>query len=697
MKSRLSFHLTRSRRSVSSRAAPAVETIGRIPLAGGSQLGGIARLLIALSALIDARVAGAASVPPWMQAQVGATAPEHDEKTDAVLLYSEVILSVQPTGKMKRLDRRVLRVLRPDGRGRGIVKVDVDSQVRVTSLRAWCVPAEGKIYEVGDKDSVESSLVGVENGELVTDLKTRLLRIPASVPGSLIGYEYAVELDERPYVMTDEWEFEDTVPVRETRYTLQLPTGWSYKSVWLNHAEVPSTSVGTAETQWVMRDLPAIKPEADMPPWHGIAGRLVISLVPPNGQGQGIQSWGELGTWYQNLARGRSDPSPQIKQKVAELTASLPTSAAKMQVLAAFVQSEVRYVAIELGIGGLQPHAAADVFAHRYGDCKDKATLLKSMLKEIGIDSYYFLVNTVRGAITESSPANLGFNHAILAIRLPAGSDESTLLAVATHPRLGKILFFDPTDPFTPFGRLTGALQSNYGLLVAPDGGELLKPPQLAEDLNAIQRTAKLTLDETGTLRGDVREVWSGDMASVQRQAVHTATQDTDRIKPVESVAASSFATFQIVKATVNNARLADRPFEWNYTLEVSSYAKTAGDLLLVRPRVLGTKSSGLLETKEPRRYPIEFEGPRHDTDVFEIELPPGYEVDELPPAVNLDYGFVSYHSKSESVGHALRYTRSFEVKEVSVPVTKAEQLKQFYRFIGDDERNSAVLKPVHP
>ena len=91
-----------------------------------------------------------------------------------------------------------------------------------------------------------------------------------------------------------------------------------------------------------------------------------------------------------------------------------------MRALATFLQRDVRYVAIELGIGGVQPHPASDVFAHLYGDCKDKATLLSSMLHEVGIESYYVVINSRRGAVSAATPPYIDvFNHAILAIRLP--------------------------------------------------------------------------------------------------------------------------------------------------------------------------------------------------------------------------------------------------------------------------------------
>ena len=234
-------------------------------------------------------------------------------------------------------------------------------------------------------------------------------------------------------------------------------------------------------------------------------------------------------------------------------------------------------------------------------------------------------------------------------------------------------------------------------MLVTQNGGELIKLPQLAVDTNGLTRTAKMTLDEKGTLLGEVIEIRVGDEAVQQRYALRAATLDTDRIKPVEAVAGASLAKFQILKAAVANLRVADRPFEWHYTLEAEDYAKAAGDLLLVRPRVLGSKVQSFLETKGPRQHPVEFSGPRRDTDTFDILLPAGYVIDELPAPVDVDDGFAAYHSKTVFNGGALHYTRSFEIKELSVPASKSEQLKQLYRTIEDDERNSAVLKRSTP
>src|SRR5258705_13992296 len=140
-------------------------------------------------------------------------------------------------------------------------------------------------------------------------------------------------------------------------------------------------------------------------------------------------------------------------------------------------------------------------------------------------------------------PAHLGgFDHMILAVKLPDGLTIPQLIAILQHPRLGKLLFFDPTNELTPFGQIGGYLQANYGLLVTPDGGEVVELPKQPSSMNSIQRTAKLTLDPTGKLQGTVDEVRVGDRAWTQRRALRTVSNNAERIKPIENLLAGSLS-----------------------------------------------------------------------------------------------------------------------------------------------------------
>ena len=652
-------------------------------------------ICVAVGLVVFVPQALAGDAPQWMHALVGATLPAYDEKTDAVLLYSDTNVTVLSADKIRKHVRRAYKILRPEGRQRGTVEVYFNPGRKITSLHGWCIPAQGKDYEVKEKDATDYA-APFEGSELVDDVKYRVLRIPAPDPGNIVGYEYEVE--QRPFWLQDIWGFQEMDPVRESHYSLQLPPGWVFKASWLSHVVVKPDEGSGNVLQWAIRDVTGIRPEPNMPPWEGMAGQMIVSFFPSGGTSlkNEFADWEGMGSWYGNLVSTRMDASEPIKQEVNALVAGKTTTLAKMQAIAAFVQHDIRYVAISLGIGGFQPHAAPEVFSHRYGDCKDKATLMRTMLREIGVDSYHVVISTERGSVTRDSPAHNAFNHVILAIKLPDDVKDSTLIAVIQHPKLGRLLFFDPTyDVLIPFGQIGGYLQANYGLLVTPDGGELVELPQQPSGMNSIQRVGKMTLDANGTLRGSVEERRLGDRASSERRRLRSVTQSADRIKPIESLLAGSLADFQIIKASLINLEQTDRPFGFNYSFQSSSYAKSAGNLLLVRPRVLGSKSSGVLETKEPRQFPLEFDGPLRDTDNFEITIPEGYEVDELPPPMDVDYSFASYHSKTEAGGQVLHYTRSVEIKELSVPVSKMDELKKFYRMIATDERNTAVLKPA--
>ncbi len=577
------------------------------------------------------QAAASGDAPQWMHALVGVTLPSYDEKTDAVVLYSETNVTVLSENKIRTRVRNAYKILRPDGRERGTVAVYFNPNRKITSLHAWCIPAQGKDFEVKDKDAMDFA-APAEGGYLVEDTRYRILHVPAPDPGNIIGYEYEVE--EQPFWLQDIWDFQGIDPVRESRYSLRLPPGWVFKASWLSHPEVKPDEVGGNGLQWAVNDVKGIRPEPAMPPLEGVAGQMIVSFFPAGGTAtkNEFANWEGMGRWEESLYKGRTDASDSIKQEVSGL---------------------------------------------------------------VGVESYHVVINAQRGVVTRDAPAHDGFNHEILAIQLPDNVKDPSLIAVIQHPKLGRILFFDPTNEVTPFGQIGGYLQANYGLLVTPEGGELVELPQQASAMNSIQRVGKLTLDANGTLKGDVKEVRLGDRAASERWRLRSVTNNTDRIKPIESLLAGSVSSFQIVRASLVNLDHTDQPFGFNFTFQSGNYAKIAGNLLLVRPRVLGNKSSGVLETKEPRKFPLEFDGPSRDTDSFDIALPPGYEIDELPPPMDVDYSFGSYHSKTEASGQTLHYTRALEIKELSVPVSKMDDLKKFYRMIAADERNTAVLKPM--
>jgi Domain of Unknown Function with PDB structure (DUF3857)/Transglutaminase-like superfamily len=636
------------------------------------------------------------NAPDWLRAAAQDKLPDYPKDTVAVVLLDDVQTTIKDNGEIETRTRRAYKLLRPEARK------DYDSAVarsandtKITFFKAWTITPDGHEFEVKEKDAAE---VGLTSFELYSDQRAKILRFPEPNPGSVVGYELVQK--QRPYVLDDEWGFQDTIPVRKSRFSIQLPAGWEYTTFFENHAEIKPQSNGSNQSVWEIMDSPAIEVEPDMPAWNSVAGEMLVKYFPrdPAMRAKTSGSWREIGNWYNTLTTSSRNATPQIQQKVTDLTAGMTDPLAKMKALADYTQQKIRYAAIEIGIGGHQPHPAGQVFAHQYGDCKDKATLLGSMLHEIGIESYYVLINTQRGTTAPGFPS-VRFNHAIIAIRLPDSIPDTTLYAVVKHPKLGRILFFDPTDEYVPIGYLPWEEQDNYGLMVTPDGGELMSLPLLPPSTNRLLRTAKFNLSAAGDLSGEIQEVrWGGPAESSRAQ--YLEIPPAQRSKVLDEFVGNFLNNFTVTNATLENLEKFDDTLTIDYKFTAQSYAKSAGSLLIVRPRVVGSKETNLLSllsAKKPRQYAIEFNEATRQDDVFDINLPPGYVVDELPKPVDAECEYASYKSDVQVTGNTLHYKRTYVVKDVMVPTMKVNDVRDFFRQVAADERTSAVLKRATP
>ncbi|MBV8903988.1 MAG: DUF3857 and transglutaminase domain-containing protein, partial [Acidobacteriia bacterium] len=440
---------------------------------------------------------------------------------------------------------------------------------------------------------------------LYEDARQKLLKIPGAEVGAVVGYEY--EQRRRPSILQDEWLFQQELPVARARFELHLPPGWEFSEFWANRAAESPQFDGANHVIWELRDVAAVKIEPAMPVWEAVAGRLFLRYLSPNGRGS-FKSWGDVGQWYAQLTAGRRQSTAELRQKVGELTAGMPAMPAKIQALAKFVQQEVRYVAVEIGIGGYQPHPAQEVLKNRYGDCKDKATLLSAMLHEIGVESYYVLINSHRGVIRSEFPSPLPFDHAILAIRGAAGMSWDGKYSSVTHPRLGPLLFFDPTDPYVPLGHLPADLEANSGLLVEDSASELVDLPASPLSVNTVERSATLELAANGDLQGKALEIRSGDPAA-QFRGVWLNTSEADRKRSVQDSFGRLTTGIELNDFSVNDLDKLDANLELRYSLRLPRYAAFAGGLLLLRPRALGEWGSDIMELGD-RKQPVAFQAP---------------------------------------------------------------------------------------
>ena len=639
--------------------------------------------------------AGADKPPQWLVQEAARPLPALPPETEAVVLLDEQRTVIDPKGKLTTSFRRATRVLRPGGVDTAQRLVTAEAfDTKVKSMTGWVINSSGSTRQGTMKQVISSSLAP---DTLYMDVRMMLLAVPEVDVGSVVGFEW--EQERTPPAVEDSFLFQGELPVVRAVYSLTLPARWEPDLNWINWAPVElkqePTSPAVHRRFFIeISDVPAIEDEPYMPEDRALAGRLLVRLKSADSGVRSFTGWADMGAWYAGLSESRRSFDETVSRKAKELTAAAPDTFSKIRALAEFAQKDIRYVSIQIGIGGFQPHPAPGVLANRYGDCKDKSTLLAAMLGAIGIDSHFIVINTDRGTVTMESPVSLySFNHVILAIRLPDDVPEAGLDSLVRHPRAGKLLVFDPTMPTTPLGRLPYYLQDNTGLLVAGGGGELLRLPRPAPEGNLLDRSGKLMLTGDGALAGEIREVRRGADADVLRYQMLSAT-NAERRKYLETFLARSFASFSLQSYAFENLEDPRADLVLAYKFIASAYAKRAGGYLVVRPRAVGVKAVDFAASaKKPRRYPIDLQTTTLARDEFRIDLPEGYDVESLPKPVALEAGFAAYASQTQADGRTIVYKREYRLLDPLLPASRYEEVLKFYLALAAEEQQSLLLK----
>jgi hypothetical protein len=631
---------------------------------------------------------GSQPVPDWVKTAAQQKVPEFQGNPKAVVLLEETTYTVDQKGQAVEHVRRVVKILRPQGRDYGYPSVYYDKDSKVLSMHVWSIDAAGHEYTVKDSEILDVGQPG-EGGELYSDERAKVADPPGRDPGGIIAYEY--DKRERPYLAETNWEFQDDLPRMQQRFTLALPAGYTYTTTWARHAKVEGIDLENHQYRWEMNDEPAIDLDhVPMAPGEGaLAARMTVHYTGPGLAEPQDGTWQGIGEWYEGLSRDRLVSTPDIAAKAAELTAGKTDFYDKAEAIGDFVQQKIRYFVIEMGVGGYQPHAAEDIFRGRYGDCKDKATLLSAMLSSVGIHSALVMVDTERGVVDPEAPSIWG-NHMIGAIEVPKGYESPKLHSVVTAKTGKRYLIFDPTWHLTPFGQLEDNLQGSYGVLIEGKDSQVIELPVLDPTLNTIRRSGKFELSADGTLKGSVTDLRFGDLA-MDRRRVFSSEGEKKQTEYMNRVIAQDFTGASMTGLKVENVDALNKDLTTTFDLQASHFARFSGPLLMVRPRVLG--SYGLDVDRKPRHVEIDLEQTMQGTDEYDIELPQGYVVDELPDPVKIDVGFASYVSSTELHGRVLHYSRTYTVRQVTVPATKYPEVQQLAAAIAADEDNQAILK----
>jgi Domain of Unknown Function with PDB structure (DUF3857)/Transglutaminase-like superfamily len=624
-------------------------------------------------------------VPQWGLDAYKTKVPDYAKDSGSVILFDEYVETVDDQGRATEREREAIRILGPQGRDEACgVSYDVDEKINY--FREWTIGADEKTYQAKDTDFSE---VG-DNGDPVM-LSTRRARV-VHPPAADIGATVICESEElmAPWDEEKVWEIQHGLPAVLQALEVDLPAGRSYAVAWHRYAPVEPAQVAPNHWRWEIKDtgkldLRDVKASLD---WDALAARMSVTWGQAAVSGKDNE-WRAFGEWTTTLEANRPNPTPEITAKAQELVAGAPDFYAKLKNITEYIQKNIQYFIVLRGIGGMQAHFAGDIFRNRYGDCKDKTTLLISMLQAIGIKAYYVPVDDHRGVVDPDAPSLAG-NHMITAIEVPAGVNDPRLLAIVKGNDGTRYLIFDPTNERTPVGNLPEYEQGGYGILAAGASSQLIALPVLPPEANGKDRKGTFTLAADGALSGTVDTSSTGPTGSWLRLDLKDTTEKEQRDE-VEKSVARDLPGVMIDSYKYTQSADLDKPLEFDYKVTVPQYAHTAGPLLLVRPRVVG--DDAIPFDDKPRTLPIDLEATGRWRDSFDITLPAGYVVDETPDPIDLDLNFASYHSTVTAKDNVLHYEREYIVRQVEIPPEKAADFRKLESAIVFDEKSTAVLK----
>jgi hypothetical protein len=192
------------------------------------------------------------SVPDWVRSAAEQKLPAYPPETNAVVLLDDTSYSVAPNGQATEHYRRVVKILRPAGRDEGVITIRFDKDTPLSWLHVWSIGPDGHEYAVDDKEIVELDYPG--GGILYEDAKYKAVRAPGRDPGGIIAYEY--ERKERPYLNEETWFFQEDIPHVNATFTLELPPGYTYGTVWSHHSATQATDLEHQHWRWEMKDTP---------------------------------------------------------------------------------------------------------------------------------------------------------------------------------------------------------------------------------------------------------------------------------------------------------------------------------------------------------------------------------------------------------------------------------------------------------
>ena len=524
---------------------------------------------------------------------------------DVEVLADLSVVKVFANGLSSRTRQVVMRAHTPrgvDAARTQSVQYSPDRQV-VKVERARIFKKDGSVLE--SKSEGERNLSEPWYG-LYYDVRARVVGFPQLEPGDVL--ELVIRTDDSVANFFADY-FGDFAYLQSTQarrisdYVLLGPPGRTFYASatplkGLVHTEGKSPGGGSWR-RWTAKDVPRVVPEPWMPGYSEVLAYVHVSTY---------KTWDDVGRFYWGLVKDQLRVTDEIRAVAQEAVKGVPEDdeAARIRAVYDFVVSRTRYVALEFGINSFKPYPVETILARRFGDCKDKASLMHAMLESLGIDSRLTLLRMKRLGGIDEAPASLAvFNHAILYVP-------------------GHKLFLDGTAEFHGSGELPGDDRGAEVLVVEPGGGSrFFRTPDAipADNLDETSIAAKLLPDGSAKMqvKASARGSWTAELRRVFEPA------DERRARAEEHLARAAFPNVKVTSVNVSDPHDIEKPFETRITATATGFAYPKGPGLQFVP--FGNRQSFVETYAQLSRRSLPQVLPLAQRTVIEsrIELPSGW------------------------------------------------------------------------
>jgi hypothetical protein len=600
--------------------------------------------------------------------------PSDKAYPDAAVIYilQEKTEEAFEDGRSHSTLRSVFKIVHEKGKRYANISIGFNSLYEGASiLYAKTITPDGQVLPLR-KDAIK--VINPYSGyPAYNDYKSLTFSLPGAAVGSVIDYKVVIE-GKKPVIhgkFSSEFEFQDYDPVLTSRYKLTIPGNMDLKYLILNPLNqfTPAPKIVQQGNKkmylWEYKNIPQIIAEISMPPYDEVGFRLLVT---------NMNAWDEFASWWRKLTEKKRDPTGAIKEKVVSLTQNLSTLKEKEESLFDYVKREVRYVSMDLGKSGFEPNTAADIFENKYGDCKDKSTLLISMLRSAGIPAYYVLIPTNSiGNLINDFPYPFQFNHCIVAIK-----DGE------------KYHFVDPVSETHPFNYLPHSDQNRDVLVFEDQKIVFAKTPLLKAEENARQTLQKIKIGKDGSIENEVKKFGSGDTEAFYRSFFSNSS-------PVEIKESMERGVYYInpgaklLEYSHSDPLNFKEKFVINLRYMSRDYCKSSGDLLIFElPEIRqGCTSVDKLE----RRYPLVRWTNSYSKNEAEFNIPEGYEVYYLPEPIEVVSKYFEFRSTYRQEGDKIVYQGEFLDKAIRIPPEEYLAYQGFCQKASQSFRREILFK----